>query len=233
MKVLSTAGLTKLIELIKSSFISVDDTETTTEIDTETTSEVTLSTVATSGSYNDLSNKPNIPTATSDLTNDSGFITGISSLDVTTALGYTPVGQADLATLLAGIYPVGSIYIGTQSTCPMATLISGSTWELVAQDRALWGSDGTNANTTIAAGLPNIAGSGYWIHSRVEGGYTGPFYINRNDGGDYNLNQNVISNGGEDYSPVHFDASRANSTYGNSSTVQPPAYRVNIWRRTA
>lgn len=35
----------------------------------------TLATVATSGSYSDLSNTPSIPTATSDLTNDSGFIT--------------------------------------------------------------------------------------------------------------------------------------------------------------
>lgn len=33
-----------------------------------------LSTVATSGSYNDLSNKPTIPTKTSDLTNDSNFV---------------------------------------------------------------------------------------------------------------------------------------------------------------
>jgi len=34
-----------------------------------------LSAVATSGSYADLSNKPTIPTKTSDLTNDSGFLT--------------------------------------------------------------------------------------------------------------------------------------------------------------
>lgn len=40
--------------------------------------------------YEDLTNKPTIPTATSDLNNDSGFITGITSSDVTTALGYTP-----------------------------------------------------------------------------------------------------------------------------------------------
>ena len=37
-----------------------------------------------------MSNTPTIPTKTSDLTNDSGFITGITSSDVTTALGYTP-----------------------------------------------------------------------------------------------------------------------------------------------
>ena len=34
-----------------------------------------LATVATSGSYNDLTNKPSIPDSTSDLTNDSGFLT--------------------------------------------------------------------------------------------------------------------------------------------------------------
>lgn len=88
-----------------------------------------LSTVATSGSYNDLTNKPTIPTVNnstitiqknsttvdtftlnqstaktinisvptkvSDLTNDSGFITGITSSDVTTALGYTPYNSTN------------------------------------------------------------------------------------------------------------------------------------------
>lgn len=54
------------------------------------TPSASLSSVATSGSYNDLTNTPTIPTATSDLTNDSGYITGITSSDVTTALGYTP-----------------------------------------------------------------------------------------------------------------------------------------------
>ena len=36
---------------------------------------MSLSSVATTGSYNDLKNKPNIPSKTSDLTNDSGFLT--------------------------------------------------------------------------------------------------------------------------------------------------------------
>ena len=40
----------------------------------------TLATVATSGSYNDLSNKPTIPSKTSDLTNDSGFLTSHQDL---------------------------------------------------------------------------------------------------------------------------------------------------------
>lgn len=40
-----------------------------------------------------------VPTKVSDLTNDSGFITGISSSDVTSALGYTPVNSTSLATV--------------------------------------------------------------------------------------------------------------------------------------
>ena len=39
------------------------------------TPSASLATVATSGSYNDLTNKPTIPSKTSDLTNDSGFVT--------------------------------------------------------------------------------------------------------------------------------------------------------------
>ena len=57
MKVLSTDGLTKLIQLIKNGFISVDDTVTA--------STTTLATVATSGSYNDLSDKPTVATSVS------------------------------------------------------------------------------------------------------------------------------------------------------------------------
>ena len=59
---------------------------------------LTLATVARSGSYNDLSNKPTIPTHTSHLTNDSGFITA-TNLPVTTSntlggiqIGYTTSG---------------------------------------------------------------------------------------------------------------------------------------------
>jgi hypothetical protein len=94
MKVLSTTGLTELIELIKSGFISVDDTETTTEIDTVTTSEVTLATVATSGSYNDLLNKPDLSAkADVDLSN-------VNSSGTSTASGWAmPSSTYDELTL--------------------------------------------------------------------------------------------------------------------------------------
>lgn len=172
--------------------------------------------------------------------NGDDTVTLLDAFGTITELG-TPVnaanmnkienGIADLETyvntILTSLYPIGSLYIGTQSDCPLATLIAGSTWELVAQDRALWGGNGSNANTTIEAGLPNITGNYLggapaWITSD----FSGALYL---------TNANVQNSSPQDRSGarVHFDASRSNSIYGASSTVQPPAYRVNIWRRTA
>lgn len=59
------------------------------------TGKPTFASVATSGSYNDLSNKPTIPTNLNQLTNGPGYITGINSSMVTSALGYTPYNSAN------------------------------------------------------------------------------------------------------------------------------------------
>ena len=139
--------------------------------------------------------------------------------------------SAAISTTLAALYPVGSIYIGTQSTCPLASLISGSQWQLVAQDRALWGGNGSNANSTINAGLPNITGyfgSGCLMNWQ-ESQYGGALYR----GTQGTTPQNAGGTDGGTNGTIAFDASRSNSIYGSSSTVQPPAYRVNVWRRTA
>lgn len=59
-----------------------------------------LATVATSGSYNDLSNKPTIPTKTSDLTNDSNFVASTSLATVATSGAYSDLtGTPNLATV--------------------------------------------------------------------------------------------------------------------------------------
>lgn len=66
----------------------------------------TLSTVATTGDYNDLTNKPTIPTVPTDVSafnNDAGYITGITSGDVTNALGYTPYSDANPNGYITGI----------------------------------------------------------------------------------------------------------------------------------
>ena len=57
----------------------------------------TLSTVATSGSYSDLSDKPTIPTKTSELTNDSGFITGYTEADPTVPSHVKSISTTDIS----------------------------------------------------------------------------------------------------------------------------------------
>jgi hypothetical protein len=121
--------------------------------------------------------------------------------------------------MLEALYPVGSVYIGTQSTCPMAALISGSTWELVSADKALWTGNGSNANTTIAAGLPDHS------HTQV--------YKDVSFKAPYGSADRVCWEGTTFITVDTGLASASNSIYGNSSTVQPPAYVVNVWRRTA
>jgi hypothetical protein len=182
------------------------------------------------------SSSPLVPTAatgdSSTKAASTAFVTSVETAlqnQINTKATPTDISNA-VSNLLATLYPVGAIYIGTQSTCPLATLISGSTWELVAQDRALWGGDGTNANTTIAAGLPNIAGkfNNRCLQYGNDGDQDGALYHI-----EYGWRQAA---GGTDWSGamgIGFNASRSNSIYGSSSTVQPPAYRVNVWRRTA
>lgn len=59
--------------------VSVVDANKVAQIDlTPYAKTADLATVATSGSYTDLSNKPTIPTKTSDLTNDSDFVSDAS-----------------------------------------------------------------------------------------------------------------------------------------------------------
>jgi hypothetical protein len=126
-------------------------------------------------------------------------------------------------------YPVGSIYIGVTSECPMASLISGSVWELVATDRVLQGSSSTHiAGSTINAGLPNIVGTfgakGLTDSQITVTGCFTTVSMTKGTSTTYNSNQS---------SQFGFDASLSNSIYGASSTVQPPAYVVNIWQRIA
>ena len=66
-------------------------------------------------STNKLATMSDVPTDTNDLTNGAGFITGINSSDVTTALGYTPINSAKVkntqSTTAGDVYDVR--YINT------------------------------------------------------------------------------------------------------------------------
>lgn len=64
----------------------------------------TFATVATSGSYNDLSDKPTIPTTTSQLTNDSGFVTSTELTGYTTEQRVQEMIDASIGTAIGGTY---------------------------------------------------------------------------------------------------------------------------------
>ena len=64
----------------------------------------TFATVATSGSYNDLSDKPTIPTKTSQLTNDSNFVTSAALTGYTTEQRVQEMIDASIGTAIGGTY---------------------------------------------------------------------------------------------------------------------------------
>lgn len=137
---------------------------------------------------------------------------------------------------LLAAHPVGSIYQTISPENPSVTF-GGGTWKKIAQDRVLMGASSTHpAGTTAEAGLPNITGefSGRGNEFHTSGGTltnaSGAFTFSMNAG---------ISMSGAEYSSVNadndvitFDASRSNPIYGNSTTVQPPAYFTYTWLRT-
>jgi len=123
-------------------------------------------------------------------------------------------------------HPVGSIYQSTARTSPAA--LFGGTWQEIAQNRVLMGAgSGHAAGTTVEAGLPNITGSFvanvHHISHEVSGAFTAGDRIAST--GANNDDANVYK--------FSLDASKSNAVYGRSSTVQPAAYYVHIWRRVA
>lgn len=132
--------------------------------------------------------------------------------------------------LLQTIYPVGSIYIGTMSVCPLRALFG--TWTLVAQDKVLQGA-GTRGSvgSTLNESLPNIV-AGNLLHSDLaDGTISGAIETTRST----DSNEAKFPNSNRSYATtgVRINASIGSSTYQDNAPVQPDAYLVNIWQRTA
>lgn len=77
---------------------------------------------------------------------------------------------------------------------------------------------GIGAGTYYEAGLPNITGNISAFKSSISGAFVGSNNTNRYDGWEDNKDEYAVS--------TSFDASRSNSIYGASTTVQPPAMTV-------
>ena len=132
-------------------------------------------------------------------------------------------GKVTVSDLLSKVYPVGSVYLSINNTSPASFL--GGNWEMLAANYALWTAT-SNAGTTIAAGLPNITG---YLQSCTHDSNPddGKLFTNSN----YETANIAGSKGYYKLSRHNFNASKSNSIYGNSSIVQPPAYKIYAWKR--
>ncbi len=127
-------------------------------------------------------------------------------------------------------HPIGSFFITENEISPSS--LYGGTWERLPEGYALWTAT-SGAGGTIAARLPNIKGRvhGLW------GGTT--FDHNPEASGSLWLGTQISegSAGGNGWKmylhDVQLDASKSSNIYGESSTVQPPAYKVYAWKRVA
>ena len=137
--------------------------------------------------------------------------------------------RAEVDALLKSVnpFPVGSIYQSTDPTSPAA--LFGGSWEEIASERVLMGASSTHAaGTTVKAGLPNITGT----LSNV----MGTFFNSPSGSGAFSgkyMGSSLENGSSGNYGNISFDASKSNAIYGRSSTVQPAAYYVHIWRRVA
>ena len=139
------------------------------------------------------------------------------------------------------IYPIGSIYLSVNNTSP--SLLFGGTWVQIAQGRTLFGAGTLNGNTytansNVEAGLPNLSGgagrsySDYNLNNSEYAQFvTGPFWYRESES--WGTSSNTSAGSNDACRNIHFDASIQNPIYGNSTTVQPPAFVVYMWQRTA
>ena len=125
-----------------------------------------------------------------------------------------------ISNILDKVYPVGSLYITTSKTNPLETLITNSKWELIKEGNTIFTGSDSKLGTYVEAGLPNITGK--FGNIRDAASSSGCFYFESGNGiGDNRRGGSVVA----------FDASRSNAIYGKSTTVQPPALYVKIFKR--
>jgi hypothetical protein len=116
-------------------------------------------------------------------------------------------------------------WVSNDPTSPASFI--GGTWERI-EDCTIWGASDTHpAGTTVEAGLPNITGGMSGLYNEMRGEFGALYYSEISNA------TKASSDPWEIGKMLYFDASRSNSIYGASNTVQPPAYSMYIWRRVA
>ena len=173
--VLSVAGKTGTVTLTKTdvglgNVANLDATLRANHTGTQSASTISgLSTVATSGAYTDLTGKPTIPTLTSQLTNDAGFVSGsgaAAAAPVQTVAGRT--GNVTLSKTDVGLSAVPNVdataranHTGTQSAATITGLSTVATTGAYADlsGRPTFATVATSGAYSDLTGRPGLATS--------------------------------------------------------------------------
>ena len=172
----------------------------------------------TSNSNTDVTANISVPTKTSDLTNDSGFITSADLLPIGSYIQFAG-SQAPVGFLVCNGGAISRTTYSQLFAVIGTTYGSGdgsTTFNLPnLTDRFLQGS--TSVGTVKNAGLPNITGQVNDIVYYSYGISSGSLTVTA--GQPANIGSGNLSG----YGVLEIYASRSSSIYGNSTTVQPPA----------
>jgi hypothetical protein len=165
---------------------------------TDALARASLSFVAGSGAYNSTTGVITIPTNTSQLTNGAGYITGITSLMVTNALGYTPVTNARQLTINGTTYDLsadrswtisGTIGGLTSGFIPKATSASTLGNSLIFDNGTNVGIGTTTPNQNL-----EVKGSSSGVLRLSSTSYSYNIFTNNSDGGFYIRDVNNTAN---------------------------------------
>lgn len=168
----------------------------------------------------------------------TGMADGTSSTDAVTKsqldaqnVSLTAAISAAISTMLSTQFPVGSVYWGTQGTCPMANLIVGSTWTKVATKIV------TNVDSTVG-----VKGTGKALGLR-NGSKTFSMVTDSNDAilstslhtpSGANVGSvpgGTGSSGYTRYEALGVDTNASNS--GLTGVASSTTLTINAWKRTA
>ena len=148
-----------------------------------------------------------------------------------------------MVSMIDFFYPVGTMYISADKSKTKADFpfMQYGTWKEVPANLCLQTGNASEAGTQRSAGLPNITGrvssentnnvnnTNQFLADKLSE-ISGAFSIE----GEGEKRGIADSNGtGWGYTALNFNASASNPIYGSSDTVQPPAYMVRAWVRTA
>lgn len=157
-----------------------------------------------------------------------GYLDGVTGNIQTQLNGKTTASVIDnkINTMLSTLYPVGSVYMGTQSTCPLATLISGSSWTKIASNIVI--DVNTNAPVKGTDKAITLTTGDYEVGLRMvntNGMFEGTPNINVGD-------SSSTPSGVGSHINKALGLTKNATNSGMTATVTRTNLTVNIWKRT-